>query len=123
MVRIPCCLDIRLTDGREVVSLTHLPRSALQKHFLVLNSGSGRVNRRTIVRQERSSNLKKFSDLIGTRTRDLPAASAKAIFCHVREISADVACSQDLCLRWYLPGLVSKEQVTKLVLFRHISTP
>jgi hypothetical protein len=70
------------------------------------------------VRLERSGKLKTFSDLIETRTRDLPAASAEAIFCHVREISADVACSQDLCLRWYLPGLVSKEQVTKHVEIR-----
>jgi hypothetical protein len=34
--RIPHCLDIQLTDGGEVVILTHQPLPALQKHFLVL---------------------------------------------------------------------------------------
>jgi hypothetical protein len=32
MSRIPHCLNNRLTDGVEVVSLTHRPRSAPQKH-------------------------------------------------------------------------------------------
>jgi hypothetical protein len=32
MLRIPHCLDSRLTDCGEVVSLTHRPRSALQEH-------------------------------------------------------------------------------------------
>jgi hypothetical protein len=34
MLRIPHCLDKRLTDGGEVVSLMHRPRSTPQKHFL-----------------------------------------------------------------------------------------
>jgi hypothetical protein len=33
MFRIPRCLDIRLTDGGKVVSLTHRPRSTPQKLF------------------------------------------------------------------------------------------
>jgi hypothetical protein len=32
MLRIPYCLYSRLTDGGEVVSLTHRPRSTPQKH-------------------------------------------------------------------------------------------
>jgi hypothetical protein len=35
MLRIPHCLDNRLTDGDEVVSPTHRPRSTPQKHFSV----------------------------------------------------------------------------------------
>jgi hypothetical protein len=37
MLRILHCLDNRLTDGGEIVSPTHRPRSTPQKHF----SGSG----------------------------------------------------------------------------------
>jgi hypothetical protein len=33
MLRIPHCLDSRLTDGGKVVSPTHRPRSTPQKHF------------------------------------------------------------------------------------------
>jgi hypothetical protein len=33
MLRIPHCLDSRLTDGGEVVSPTHWPRSTPQKHY------------------------------------------------------------------------------------------
>jgi hypothetical protein len=33
MLRIPHCIDIGLTDGGKVVSLTHRPRSTLQKHY------------------------------------------------------------------------------------------
>jgi hypothetical protein len=38
MSRIPHCLDNRLTDGGEVVSLTTRPHSTSQKPFLVLIS-------------------------------------------------------------------------------------
>jgi hypothetical protein len=41
MLRIPRCLDNRLTDGGEVVSPSHRPRSTPQKHFLVLISVRG----------------------------------------------------------------------------------
>jgi hypothetical protein len=33
MLRIPHCIDSRLTDGGKVVSLTRRPRSTSQKHF------------------------------------------------------------------------------------------
>jgi hypothetical protein len=33
MLRIPHCLDNRLTDGGKIVSLTHRPLSTPQKHF------------------------------------------------------------------------------------------
>jgi hypothetical protein len=33
MLRIPHCLDNRLTDGGKVVSLTHRPRSTPKKHY------------------------------------------------------------------------------------------
>jgi hypothetical protein len=35
MLRIPHCLDNRLTDGDKVVSPTQPPRSTLQKHYFV----------------------------------------------------------------------------------------
>jgi hypothetical protein len=41
MSRVPHCLDNRLTDGGEVVSLTLQPHSSPQKHFLVLVSVTG----------------------------------------------------------------------------------
>jgi hypothetical protein len=36
ILRIPHCLDNRLTDGGKVVSPTHRPRSTLQKHLFLL---------------------------------------------------------------------------------------
>jgi hypothetical protein len=33
MLRIPHCLDSRLTDGGKVVISTHRPRFTLQKHY------------------------------------------------------------------------------------------
>jgi hypothetical protein len=33
MLRIPYCLDNRLTDGGKIVSLKHWPRSAPQKYY------------------------------------------------------------------------------------------
>jgi hypothetical protein len=33
MLRIPHCIDSRLTIGGEVVNPTHRPRSTLQKHY------------------------------------------------------------------------------------------
>jgi hypothetical protein len=49
MLRIPQCLDSRLTYGGKTVSHTHRPRFTVQKHFfllLVLISVRGRVNSR-----------------------------------------------------------------------------
>jgi hypothetical protein len=38
MLRIPRCLDSRLTDGGEVVSLKHRQRSTPQKYYLSASS-------------------------------------------------------------------------------------
>jgi hypothetical protein len=40
MLRIPHCLDNRLTDGDKVVSPTDRPRSAPQKHYYFCISGT-----------------------------------------------------------------------------------
>jgi hypothetical protein len=73
--RSPHFIDIRLTDGGAVVSLTRWPRFT-PGTFLVLNSVRRWVNPKIIVRLERLSQLKKkSSDLIGNRTRDLPTCS------------------------------------------------
>jgi hypothetical protein len=78
MLRIPRCLDNRLTDSGEAVSSKHRPRSTPQKHYfsasathfcwrlskplgLVLPKGLGKLN--------------KFIHLIGSRTCHLPACS------------------------------------------------
>jgi hypothetical protein len=56
----PHCLDIRITDGGEVVSLTRRPRSTPQKRFLVLISVRGGINPKPIVRLEGLGKLKKI---------------------------------------------------------------
>jgi hypothetical protein len=40
MLRIPHCLDSRLTDGGKVVSLTHRPCFTPQKHYYFSVSGT-----------------------------------------------------------------------------------
>jgi hypothetical protein len=70
MLRIRHCLDNGLTDGGKVVSLTHWPSSTPQGYFflfLIFFSVSG------LLRTEGLGKLKKLSDLLGSRTRDLPA--------------------------------------------------
>jgi hypothetical protein len=57
MLRIPHCLDSRLTDGGKFVSLTHVLRSTPQD----------------LVRLEGLGKLKQFSYRIGCRNRALPA--------------------------------------------------
>jgi hypothetical protein len=74
--RLPHFLDNPLTDGGEVVSLRHLLVALYPLppgRLLVLLSTRGLVDPRTIVRLEKSGYLKKSNDLIGNRTRDLPA--------------------------------------------------
>jgi hypothetical protein len=75
MLRISHCLHNRLTDGGKVVSPTHRQLSTLHKHFLVRISVTGWVNPRTTVRMGILGKLKNVNDLIGFRTRDLPACS------------------------------------------------
>jgi hypothetical protein len=74
MSRTPNCLDNRFTDGGYFVSLTRRPHSTPHKQFLVIISFRGWVDPRAIVRLEILGKLRKrINDLIGTRTRDLPA--------------------------------------------------
>jgi hypothetical protein len=74
MLRISHSIDSRLTDGGEVVSLTHLSRSIAQKHYF---SASGthfcyRLSKpHGLVRLEVLGKLKKVIHLIGSRTHDL----------------------------------------------------
>jgi hypothetical protein len=78
MLRIPHCLDNRLTDGGEVVSLTRRSRSTPQKYYI---SASGthlcyRLSKsQDLVRLKGLGKLKKFIHLIGSRPRYLPAFS------------------------------------------------
>jgi hypothetical protein len=69
MSKIPHFLDSRITDGGEVVSLTRRPRFIPNKNFLELISVRGWV------RLEGLGKLNTFNDLIGNRTRHLPACS------------------------------------------------
>jgi hypothetical protein len=119
--KIQQCLENRLIDGGEVVSLTSRLRSTPQKNyflFLVLISVRDWVNHRVIVRQEGLGKLKRFKDFIGSRTRDLPAWSIvpqtttpprtiRTISCRVPEKSGPNA-NLILCLR-YTPLLVAAQ--------------
>jgi hypothetical protein len=64
MLRIPHGLDSRLTDGGEVVSPTHRPRSTLQKHYFSA-SGTHFCYRRSkpqgLVRPEGLGKLEKIN--------------------------------------------------------------
>jgi hypothetical protein len=75
MLRIPQCLDNRITDGSEVVSLVHQPCSTPPIYFLVLISVRGWSRPQGIVQLEESGKLKKFNELCGTRNINLPACS------------------------------------------------
>jgi hypothetical protein len=74
MVRIPHCLDSRLTDGGEVVSRMHRPHSTPQIHFFSGTYFCYRLSKlQVLVRLEGLGKLRKLKDLIVTRTRDFPA--------------------------------------------------
>jgi hypothetical protein len=78
MLGIPHCLDSRLTDGGEVVSLTHRPRFTPQKHSLSASDVHlcQRLSKsQGLVRPAGLGKLKKFIHLIAPRTLDLPACS------------------------------------------------
>jgi hypothetical protein len=78
MLRIPHCLDNRLTNGGKVVSPTHRLRFTPEKHYLYA-SGTHFYYRLSepqgLVRLEGLDRLKKLIRLIGSRIRDLPACS------------------------------------------------
>jgi hypothetical protein len=72
MLRIPHCLDSRLTDGDKVVSPTHPSRFTPHRNiiFMFLVLISVRSKPQELVRPE---GLGKFKNhLIGNRTLDLP---------------------------------------------------
>jgi hypothetical protein len=70
MLRIPHCLDSRLADGGEVVSLAHRPRSTSLILILYMsNKPQG------VVWTEGLCEFIKLNDVNRTRTRDLPARS------------------------------------------------
>jgi hypothetical protein len=77
MLRIPHCIDSRLTGGGQVVSPRLRPRSTPQNHF----SASGtlfcyRLSKlQGLVLPEGLGKLKKFIHLILSRTLDLPAGN------------------------------------------------
>jgi hypothetical protein len=81
MLRIPHCLDNRLTDGGKVVSPTHWPHSTSPKHDFSASdthSCQGLSKPQGQVRKEGLGKMKKINDLIGSRTRDLPTCSVVA---------------------------------------------
>jgi hypothetical protein len=72
MLRIPHCLDNRLTEGGKIVSRTRRPRSTPQKPCLMLLILIHRLSKpQGLLRLEEIDKFKKCNDLIGTRTRDL----------------------------------------------------
>jgi hypothetical protein len=75
MSRLPHFLDNRLTDGGEVVSLMRRTLFTPQKDSRYSFLLEAESTPRAIVRLEGLGQLKKFSDLIGNRSRDLPACS------------------------------------------------
>jgi hypothetical protein len=78
MLRIPHCLDNRLTDSGKVVSPTHRQHFTPQKHYFSA-SGTHFCYRMSepqgLVQHEGLGKLKNFIRLIGSQTCNLPACS------------------------------------------------
>jgi hypothetical protein len=77
MLKITLCLDNRLTDGGQFVSLTFRQRSTPQIHFF-----SGTHFRQRLIKPQGLMLLEEFgklkkeiTGLIGSQNRDLPACS------------------------------------------------
>jgi hypothetical protein len=80
MLRIPHCLDNRLTDGGKVVSPLHRPRSTPQKHYLYAfgTHFSSRLSKsQGLLLLDGLGKLKKKIHIMGSRTRYLPVCSIK----------------------------------------------
>jgi hypothetical protein len=73
ILRIQHCLDNRLTDGSKVVNPAHRPRSTPQKHYFLLLVLISISSYFSVLLEGLGQWKKKFNDLIGTRTFDLPA--------------------------------------------------
>jgi hypothetical protein len=94
MLRISHCLDSRLTDGGEVVSLTHRPLSTPQRQYFSASGTHLCRKLRGLVRLEGLGKLKKLIYFIGSRTRDLPACSIVPQPLHYRSICAPPSLSE-----------------------------
>jgi hypothetical protein len=78
MLKIPHCLDNRLTDGGKAISFTQRPLSISQKHYFSAsgtNFGYRLSKQQDLVLTEELGKLKAFIHLIASRTRDLPVCS------------------------------------------------
>jgi hypothetical protein len=80
MLRIPHCVDNRLTDGGKVISPMHPPHFTPQKHYYFNVSGTHfcyRLNKfqGLVLLKGLGKMKKKIIHLIAYRTRDLPACS------------------------------------------------
>jgi hypothetical protein len=118
MLRIPYCLDSWLTDGGKVVSRMHWPHFTTHKHyfsasgtrgilfFVVIRSGTHFCYRlsepQSLVRQDGLGKLKKFIDLIESRTRvgDQPSLRSRKLCCYstsqsFMEPQGSLPCSQE----------------------------
>jgi hypothetical protein len=97
---IPHCLDSRLTEGGEVVSLKHRPRTTPQKYFSVSGTHlcSSMSKPQGLVRPEGLRKLIKIIHLIGSQTRNLPAYSKVPL-----TLTCNVQYTRNLCWSWLVP--------------------